>query len=90
MIVVDEEYQAYASAIKDYGTVFEEQLSEYLRIMEHICENILTQGASASNLKAFATSLLSIDDGAQDLCSALSSADETFLEAIDAADEYLY
>ena len=90
LFVDDGEYAALADAVFKLGDVIEKQLSEYLRILDIVCDTAITEGATAQNLRAFKHEFWSTLGKPNDLAYMIKTSCENFISEIDSADEYLY
>lgn len=90
VIVVDDEYSSLKTSIEDFGSTVEEAYSQYIRIMQNICDTILTRGRAAENLKAFTSRANGMSFLAEGRTEETSLSCEAFVQEIDEADEFLY
>ncbi|MDR3307290.1 MAG: hypothetical protein LBS58_00100 [Coriobacteriales bacterium] len=90
LVVVDSEYEELQKYIIDYGKAAETMLASYLTVMNDVHTAGLVSGNAATNLKAFNSRVEKLQGTIQYLTQAISNKLESFVEAIDDKDEYLY
>ncbi len=90
LVVSDDDYTYLKEALASYGEAFEEEFTEYLRILVVICETIITEGATAQSLKNFSLHAATLSGKTKELTDSLNTACTSFVGAIDEADKYLY
>lgn len=90
LIVTDDEYEGLGGALVAYGNALDEQVAEYLRVLDHICSNILDEGRAAENLQTFTSYAQVVSGAITRVSSSMQQKCTDFVQAIDDADEYIY
>lgn len=90
LIVVDEEYDEYITALDKLSEVIEQKVETYVLEMKEIGDNIISEGEVSDNIKLFAYCASGLQGLTNDVMQAMQDSISDFLCDIDAADEYIY
>lgn len=90
VIVYDEEFESAASAIQRICSKIDALASSYLKIMEDTSSNGVVSGDTAKALDVYVKYAQKLKDVAGSIAEHHSSVSQLFLDAVDAADDYLY
>ena len=90
LIVYDEEYSNLESAYNQLGTLFNEQLNDYLTILESVNTYAVTSGNVHDNLVIFYDKVAVLKEFLDDTLDGARELSENYVEEIDDNDKSLY
>ena len=90
LIVYDEEYSNLESAYYQLGTLFNEQLNDYLTILKSVNTYAVTSGNVHDNLVIFYDKVAVLKEFLDDTLDGARELSENYVEEIDDNDKSLY
>lgn len=90
LIVYDEEYSNLESAYDQLGTLFNEQLNDYLTILKSVNTYAVTSGNVHDNLVIFYDKVAVLKEFLDDTLDGARELSENYVEEIDDNDKSLY
>jgi len=90
LIVADSEYISLQEKYLTLGKKTENLVSEYIQLLNEVCENSITSGTVYSNLMSFKEECEGLKEQISEITNLLSRNMRTYIDKIDDKDQYIY